>query len=465
MKTISTLRGLLSGAIVLMAMTLGVAAVNAENFVWAKRMGGSLTDNGAEVAVDANGNVYTTGAFMGTVDFDPGPGIYRLTTAGRSDVFVSKLNASGGFVWAVRMGSSSFDQATGVALGTDGSVHTTGTFRGTVDFDPGPGTFDITRDAGTPFISKLDNAGQFIWAQAPLTSGTVGHDVAVDAGGNVYSTGRNQSSRDTYILKQSSAGNVVWVKWLRGGEASGNGIVLDLSGNVYTTGNFYGTVDFNPGPGTYNLTSTGFFGDVFVSKLDSAGNFVWAKRMGGVQESAGAEVSLDGSGNVYTTGHFGGTVDFNPGAGTYNLTAAGDSDIFVSKLNSVGLFVWAKRIGGVDNDEGAAITLDENGNVFTTGHFRGTADFDPGAGTYNLTPGGITDIFVSKLNSNGLFIWAGRMGGADAQASGSGISVRSGNIHTTGSFSGTVDFNPGPGIFNLTSTLGSRDIFISKLSP
>jgi hypothetical protein len=112
---------------------------------------------------------------------------------------------------------------------------------------------------------------------------------------------------------------------------------------------------------------------------------------------------VDGLGNVYTTGYFKGTVDFNPGSGTFNLTAVGSSsDIFVSKLNSSGGFVWTRRMGGTTDDGGLSITIDGSGNIYTTGYFTGTADFDPSTGTFNLTAAGsFADIFIEKLNESG----------------------------------------------------------------
>ena len=187
-----------------------------------------------------------------------------------------------------------------------------------------------------------------------------------------------------------------------GGASSeyGYSIAVDSSGNVYTTGYFQGTVDFDPGTGTSNLTSAGST-DVFVSKLDSSGNFVWAKRLGGASSDYGYSIAVDSSGNVYTTGYFEGTADFDPGAGTSNLTSAGSGDVFVSKLDSSGALVWAKGFGGTSNDRGQSIAVDSSGNVYTTGYFAGTVDFDPGAGTSNLTSAGGDDVFVLKLTSSG----------------------------------------------------------------
>ena len=144
---------------------------------------------------------------------------------------------------------------------------------------------------------------------------------------------------------------------------------------------------------------------MFVSKLDSAGAFVWAKQLGGTDSDQANSVAVDSSGNVYTTGSFSGTADFDPGAGTTNLTSAGSSDVFVSKLDSTGAFVWAKQFGGTGSDASNSVAVDSSGNVYTTGSFSGTVDFDPGGGTANLVSTGNGDVFVSKLSSAGAAIF------------------------------------------------------------
>src|SRR5262249_40197050 len=153
---------------------------------------------------------------------------------------------------------------------------------------------------------------------------------------------------------------------------------------------------FDPGPGTYNMTPHAY--DAFISKLDSSGNFVWAGQLGGARYDVAWGVTNDAAGNVYTVGYFQGTADFDPGPGAYNLTPAGPSDAFISKLDSGGHFVWAGQLGGATGDVHAlAVHLDAAGNVYTVGYFKGTADFDPGPGTYNLTSAGGYGFFVSKL--------------------------------------------------------------------
>jgi hypothetical protein len=444
--------------------------------------GGASSDYGWSIAVDSSGNVYTTGYFQGTVDFDPGAGTSNLTSAGSSDVFVSKLDSSGALVWAKSFGGASSDLGYSIAVDSSGNVYTTGYFNGTADFDPGAGTSNLTSAGGNDvFVSKLDSSGALVWAKGfGGASFDLGYSIAVDSSGNVYTTGyfndtvdfdpgagtsnlTSAGSSDVFVSKLDSSGALVWAKSFGGASGDiGRDIAVDSSGNIYTTGYFNGTVDFDPGAGTSNLTSAGG-NDVFVSKLDSSGALVWAKSFGGASSDLGISIAVDSSGNIYTTGYFNGTADFDPGAGTSNLTSAGGNDVFVSKLDSSGNLVWAKGFGGASNDLGYYIAVDSSGNVYTTGYFEGTVDFDPGAGTSNLTSAGGNDVFVSKLDSSGALVWAKSFGGTSFD-SGYSIAVdSSGNIYTTGYFNGTADFDPGAGTSNLTSA-GGADIFVLKLT-
>ncbi|MBD2078274.1 DUF4347 domain-containing protein [Phormidium sp. FACHB-592] len=458
------------------------------NFVWAKRIGSSSHyDQATGISVDGGGNVYTTGYFQGTADFDPGIGTLNLTSAGGTDIFVSKLDASGNFVWAKRMGSISGDYASGINVDVSGNIYTTGYYSGTVDFDPGTSTTNLTSTRGSfdIFVNKLDASGNFVWAKG-MGSGSddFGTGISVDSNGNVYTTGyyyegtvdfdpgagttnlTNTGGSDTFVSKLDASGNFVWAKGMGSGSSSviARGISVDSNGNVYTTGSFSGTADFDPGADTTNLTSTGAGSDIFVSKLDASGNFVWAKGMGGNSTDQANGISVDSNSNVYTTGYYGGTVDFDPGAGTTNLTSTGaGSDIFVSKLDASGNFVWAKGMGGNGTDQANGISVDSNGNVYTTGTFNDTVDFDPGTDTFNLAPGGIASIFLSKLDTAGNLVQAQQFTGGSLGLTPKTVVDREGSVYTVGSFYGTVDFDPGVGLFTLTSA-GGADIFISKLN-
>jgi hypothetical protein len=455
------------------------------SFAWAKSMAGTLADWSNEIKIDAAGNVYTTGLFQGTVDFDPGPGTHNLTSAGGPDIFVSKLDGNGNFVWARRMGGAlsgaDWDEGNSLALDASGNVYITGFFQGVADFDPGPAVYELTSfNESDVFVSKLDTNGNFVWArQMGGTASEFAYSVTVDTGGNIYTTGSFEGIADfdpgastyhltstgiqeVFISKLDSSGNFVWARSMGGPDFErGEDVVVDSGGHVYTIGWFVGAADFDPGPETTTLTGAGF-GDIFVSKLDSNGNFVWAKRMGGTSFDRGDSLTIDSGGHLYLTGSFSDTVDFDPGAGISNLVSAGNDDIFVSRLDNNGNFVWARRMGGVNLDDSFGLALDASGNVFTAGSFSDTVDFDPGPGTYNLTSAGNFDIFVSKLNSSGDFVWARGVGGPNFDASYGLALDTAGNPYTTGYFEGTADFAPSEGIYNLTSA-GDGDIFVLKL--
>ncbi|MGZ3931355.1 MAG: SBBP repeat-containing protein, partial [Bacteroidia bacterium] len=218
------------------------------NFVWARQLGASGPDLGSSVAVDIAGNVYTTGTFEGTVDFDPGPGTYLMSSAGSDDAFISKLDASGNFVWAISLGSVNLDRTWGITLDGGGNIFTTGTFQGTVDFDPGPSSYT-------------------------MNSGTGGRFTA-------------------FVLKLDPSANLIWAKQLGyGGYAEGRAIGVDPGDNVIITGYCNGTCDFDPDPTTYNLISAS--SDIFISKLNSSGNLIWAHIFGGANVDQGTSLYVD----------------------------------------------------------------------------------------------------------------------------------------------------------------------------
>ncbi|MBK6986131.1 MAG: SBBP repeat-containing protein [Bacteroidetes bacterium] len=474
-------------AILLSAFFLSLNFSNtlqAQSFTWAKNMGGTSNDYGYSVAVDASGNVYTTGTFEGTADFDPGVGTFTLTSTGTADIFISKLDANGNFVWAKGIGGTTNDYGLTVAVDASGNVYTTGYFRNVADFDPGVGTFNLTSTSSSDdiFISKLDASGDFVWAKSIGGSNTDKcSGMKIDAAGNVFITGSfrgttdfdpgagifnltSAGNDDIFVSKLDASGNFVWAKGIGGTMVDvSQAITIDATGNVYTCGYFTDVVDFNPGVATYTLTSSIY--NIFISKLDGNGDFVWAKHMVGGGDASQA-ITVDGAGNVYTTGYIQGTTDFDPGVGTFTLTSVGAYDLFISKLDANGDFVWAKSMGALNNESGLGITVDATGNVYTTGYFGNTVDFDPSVGTTTLVaPAGNYSIFISKLDALGNFVSAKSIGNSTGSCISYAITLdAANNIYTTGYYTGATDFDPDGGIFNLTPPSTQADVFILKLS-
>jgi len=456
----------------------------AGDFAWARTWGGSGSDYCAVVAVDGSGNEYVTGSFGNTADFDPGPGVDNHTSNGNGDVFLSKFDPSGNFLWAKTWGGNGVDLGQGVAVDGSGNVYVTGYFHDTVDFDPGPGVDNHSSDGLYDiFLGKFDSSGNFIWAKTwGGSSSELGTGVAVDGSGNVYVTGwfndtidfdpgpgeDNHTANafvDVFLSSFDSSGNFQWAKTWGGIHGDlGYGVAVDDLGNLYVIGVFTDTVDFDPGPSEDNHASNGSE-DVFLSKFDSSGNFLWAKTWGGGSEDVGIGVAVYGSENVYVTGSFHATVDFDPGPGIDNHTSNGASDVFLSKFDSSGNFLWAKTWGGSSLDYGNGVAVYGSGNVYVTGTFDGTVDFDPGPGEDNHASNGYWDIFLNGFDSSGNFIWAKTWGGVSWD-SGFGVAVDGlGNVYVTGSFHATVDFDPGPGIDNHTSNGSYYDAFLSKFEP
>ncbi len=398
----------------------------AGNFLWAKQMLGTMDGRGNSLLIDVLDNVYITGYFTGIVDFDPGVGINSIASAGSYDMFILKLDSSGNFIWAKNIGGAYSDGAYTIALDILGNVYTSGFFSNTVDFDPGIGIFNLTAFSSSPyndiFISKLDSSGNFIWAKnigGTLSGIGIGYSIDVDISGSVYTTGFFKGTADfnpgvgifnlvstggddIFISKLDTYGNFLWAKKMGG--VSGDiaySIAFDSFGNIYTTGNFNGTADFDPNAGIYNLISSGSYNNAFISKLDSLGNFVWAKSIGGTSFNFGTSISLDALDNIYATGYFQGTTDFDPSAGIVNLTSVGGYDIYVLKLNATGSHLWAFKMGSNINDYGVSITQDALSNIYTVGGFQGVADFDPGVGTFSLSSTA-NDIFIQKMSQGNL---------------------------------------------------------------
>ncbi len=445
-----------------------------QTFQWAKQIGSLGWDNGTSIVSDQNNNIYTVGLFTGTVDFDPGVGVYNLTSVGETDVFIFKLDSMGNFIWAKQYGdSAAIDEESSLGIDPMGNLYITNSFVGTVDFDPGTGSFYLSSSGWerTTFIQKLDSNGNFLWvkkiscSQPSIIFPTPVHcnAIAVDTSGNQYLTGYfdgtidfdpdtnsvfNMTSTyqlsDIFICKLNTDGNFMWAKQFSGQTGGGVGyaIKVDNNRNIYSTGTIGGTVDFNPGSGTYFLTpSVPFQTEIFVSKLDSIGNFAWAKQMG---PGEGLSLDVDMNSNSYSTG-------WSPSGFTHAIT----------KLDSMGNVIWSKHPGGIS---GVSIATDNNNHIYTIGYCSGTNDFDPGAGTFNLS-GGNSDSYISKLDSAGNFIWAGLLSGTNQVWAKSLVIDKSNHIYFTGYFDGTADFDPDSATtFNLIATLPSYDLFVVKLN-
>ncbi len=409
--------------------------------VWARRLGGTAATTTVPhgVVADAAGNIYVAGYFgnssgtVQTTDFDPGAGTHNLTTLGQFDVYLMKLTPEGTLVWVLRLGNSAAsteERAWDILLGPDGGLYIAGAFAGTVDFNP-LGTARTLNGLSGPsgsghslFLARYDAAtGQNTWV--------LGIDANIT---NVFNEGYTT-------------------------------IATDSSGHVFLAGNFRSTTSFS---GT-SLTSRGLV-DIFLARYNAeTGVQDWVVQLGGTGNDLVSPGAMRGDGeNVYVTGRFSGTADFDPGAGTRNLsTPVGVNCLWVGSYTGAGAMRWAFHVPtntGISG--GHRVALDPNRNVFVAGWFAGTGDFDPSGATANLTVHGTSaDVFIAKYDTNGNYLWARGYGSADGtdQNLCAGLALDSANnAFITGQIYGTnADFDPTSGSA-LLSSAGQNDCFVAK---
>jgi hypothetical protein len=274
---------------------------------------------------------------------------------------------------------------------------------------------------------------------------------------------KSNGTDDAFLSKFDSDGIFQWARtWAGTDQEYGQTVATDSSDGIYVAGRFGGTADFDPGPGIDNHTSSGAI-DIFLTKFDSAGNFQWARNWGGSGDSIEIAygIDTDSLNNIYVTGYFCGIGDFDPGPGTDNHETNGQGDAYLTKFDVDGNFLWARTWGGIMYDGGYALIADSSSNIYITGFFDTMADFDPGPGIEEHTAVGWNDAFLSKFDSEGNFQWALTWGGPKWDDSHGMTMDDAGNICIVGSFGGTADLNPGPGIDNHIPN-GFSDVFISK---
>jgi len=356
------------------------------NVYWQKKIGGTGIDKGYRIAVDGSGNVYLNGS-------------QSSDSYGSSDYGVIKLDSDGNLIWQKKIGGSSSDQGYGIAVDGSGNVYLNGH-----QYSDSYGDSDYG-------VIKLDSDGNSVWQKKiGGFSYEFGYGIAVDGSGNVYLNGYERSDAlgtyDYGVMKLDSSGNEVWKKNIGGFSSDlGHDIALDDLGNVYLIGyqdsNTYGGKDYG------------------VIKLDTNGNLLWQKKIGGTTQDFSISIAVDSSRNVYLNGY-------------QDSDSYGSNDYGVVKLDTDGNLIWQKKIGGIGADHGYGIAVDSIGNVYLNGNQQSNS-----YGNY--------DYGVVKLDTDGNLIWQKKIGGTFGDY-GYGIAVDgSGNVYLNGYqasdvYGGTYDY-------------------------
>ena len=429
---------------------------------WAVGMGGGQQDAGRDIVLDGNGNVYVVGWYQKQVTF----GSTTLTAGGNKDIFVAKLDKTGKHLWAKGIEANLGNEYVGLAISAakNGDVYITGHFNAT--WKMGSNALTSTGKSDI-FVARLDKNSAYVWADyGGGEKNDGGRDLVLDSSGDLYVTGyfhgtlsvgthtltskgAPKSEVDLFVGKVGPQVDVLWATNAGGtSETISSGIAVDSKGNSFITGHF-GTNGEPATIGTSVLTSYGGE-DIFVAKLGKAGKFLWAKNAGGAGHDRGLAVALDSAGDLYVAGLFEGTAT----VGKTKLKSSGGGDVFVAAFDEGGGFRWATSLGGTGNDEVNGLALDAKGNIHVVGAFYGAAS----CGSTQLSSAGGADIYVARLSKSGTFLEAQRYGGKGDDFGGGITLDGAGNIYVTGSFRQTMTL----GTTVLTSR-GDHDIFVARI--
>lgn len=445
--------------------------------VWVDDIGGTGDSKPTGLVTDNQNNIYVTGYFQNTVDFDPSAGVKNLTSVGGYDIYVAKYKPDGSLVWATSMGGSGLDQANCMAVDASGNVTVVGQFQSPV---LNAGIFSLNNQgAEGTFIIHLDANGNVTWAKSIGGNGTDrGEEVSTDAQGNIAITsifqntvqvGTNTISApggafNGLIVKYDASGNVLW--YVNQGttgdtEVYGNG--TDGSGNIVVSGIFTGSVDFDPLGAHHVITASG--NEYFVAKYSSSGTLIWVNMGSGSLVNNGSVISIDSNNDVYFGGAFSSAITF----GGTTLSPQGPRDVFLVKYSSAGALQYARDIGGTNGSifEYQMRNDPNNNSIYLTGYMTGVVDFDPSAASANIVGYGQSNLWIAKYDANGNYQWAFTAGNAGCNLT-LGIELgvdKNSQLIAGGSFCSQVDFQPNVCSVHYVNAINSiSDTYVAKFA-
>jgi hypothetical protein len=454
---------------------------------WGYNLGGTDNDSAVSSAIDENGNVYVFGHYRATVDFDFTTAESSLTAEATGSSFIAKYDNDGNLLWVQDLNGDLGHNAAMTIDNTNNALYLTGSFENTMSF--GSFTLNSNGDKDVYVIKQtLDgtflNAYSFGDTQADEASyihldnnelyisgdfrGTIDVDITTSQQLLISSgsDGSSQSNLDnSFLVKLNLDLTHVWSTSF-GGYNYGSKVTTDNESNIYVTGLARGTMDADPSSGEYFITATQNTADVYLIKLSSTGDFIWA----GITESYNSgtvpsvnDIAVDSNNNIYLTGAFSGRLDFDFDDSVDAFTNMRSSfDGYVAKYDPNGNHLWLSLIYGVVDIRGRTILIDNLDNIYATGSYRGTARF--GSHFNYLWPVAGEDAYLTMLNTEGDFIWKSRYAGSFYDRILKVSIDPSYNLFLAGTFHNSMDFNPYSTSNDETDTHGESDAFLIKLS-
>ncbi|MBK8341575.1 MAG: T9SS type A sorting domain-containing protein [Flavobacteriales bacterium] len=444
-----------------------------------------------EPSFDPFGNLFVTGVFRGTCDFDPGVGTYPVVGIGLDNIWVARYGTDRTPDWVARLGGGAWlDQPRGLATGSLGQCVVAGIFLDSGDFDPGPGISTLSAlHESDIYVAQLDSSGALDWLiHLPDSSYDQVWDVGIDSDNNVYMTVGGLDSVDldpgpgttlAYspfgvdgLVKYDQNGAYVWSALL---PVNFEQLFIDTNDNVLAVGEFSSTFDLDPGLGVTLVDAAD--GEMLVVEYAPNGTVNWytqfAQTVPGSWGLRVADIEKDQNNDLVITGALLGTgVDLDPGPGQTMVGSSdnGDADWFCMKISTTGIFQWGVAGGSTYNEYISDLTLTTSGSVHLAVSYGGPHDVDPGPGSWMVDPHGAPtfnssddDALLLTLSATGVFeqatpIWA--LGGVYFAGTMWGPM---GELIAVGYFSDSLTFGPPNGTGLLAS--GLTDVFICELDP
>lgn len=444
-----------------------------------------------EPSFDPFGNLFVTGTFRGTCDFDPGAGSYPVVGIGLDNIWVARYGTDRTPDWVARLGGGAWlDQPRGLATGSLGQCVVAGIFLDSGDFDPGPGISTLNAlDESDIYVAQLDSMGSLDWLiHLPDSSYDQVWDVGIDSYNNVYMTVGGLDSVDldpgpgttlayspsgvNGLVKYDQNGAYVWSALL---PVDFEQLFIDANDNVLAVGAFYGTFDLDPGSGVTLVDAAD--GEMLVVEYAPNGTVNWytqfAQTVPGSWGLRVADIEKDQNDDLVIAGALLGTgVDLDPGPGQTMVGSSdnGDADWFCMKMTTAGGFQWGVAGGSTYNEYISDLTLTTSGSVHLAVSYGGPHDVDPGPGIWMAATHGAPtfgssddDALLLTLSSSGVFeratpIWA--LGGVYFAGTTWGPM---GELIAVGYFSDSLTFAP-PNGTGLQAN-GLTDVFICELDP
>ncbi|HBZ67706.1 MAG TPA: hypothetical protein DEO70_12795 [Bacteroidales bacterium] len=367
--------------------------------LWVRQIGGTIDDQATSLGADSLGNLYLTGRIGDMAFF----GTQQVNTAGEYDIFLARYTKTGNLVWVRTAGGSLTDQPRAMYTDRSGNCYITGSFQGLANFQ---GENLMSLGGNDIFTAKFNNSGVMQWVkQAGSVTTETGTGIGTDMSGNVLVTGIFQSSltigsttltssgaNDIFLTKYSRYGEPVWAVQAGGTQDDQSySIHINPAGQTIIAGSFIGTAQF----GLNSITSAGA-GDIFVAAFNADGTNAWATRAGGLGDDAALALSPWINGDYMIGGRFSQTATI----GAKQFQSAGGNDLFLARIDALGVIRFAIANGGQGDDAAFALTTGTTGKVYIGGNYSQNIGF----GTNILLGSGGTDAFFATLSFDDLYI-------------------------------------------------------------